>query len=517
MILYHAITSYHLLKFAVHKLRYHYFDDAVLLIPSSMVHKPVQNSEEDSIFSKVIEFSWEKNNLSSKSIFEDIDHFLEHHLGKNYRQEITEYNIARAEYFFGSWAVENGIQFQWFEDGDGRFTQPEPIMKDDERINQIRFKLARENGLYTGNNINVTKKFIKFSSQIGEFSKEDIVDFDVVKELQQLSNDDRKKLLKFFDVPKDLTIQKNSCLMLTQHFSNIRILSYQEQALCYQLTIDYYMNRYHTYFKWHPSDFTPYPSFMENISMISGHFPSELFNLIVECKFKIGASINSTGILSLNSICEKILTFNQDYIKTFWYNHQYYFAAKLLEILTYKQACTIGINDIQLDNMCQFGLDTSLKLPLHTECLADAERLEECDIYIIGDLEECHSSILKFCEKHKNSIFVFLSFHKKSIFRLFIENTLFIVKEIKLFDITQNNLQLLDCLTIGILVPDKKIFGRIQSMKYVKLLLNTGVKTVVEEISDTDTQIAVLKGMLKATEEQLLQCTLKLNEYETKK
>ena len=54
-------------------------------------------------------------------------------------------------------------------------------------------------------------------------------------------------------------------------------------------------------------------------------------------------------------------------------------------------------------------------------------------------------------------------------------------------------------------------------MKYVKLLLNTGVKSVVEEISDTDTKIAVLKGMLKATEEQLLQCTLKLNEYETKK
>ena len=76
MILYHAITSYHLLKFAVHKLRYHSFDDAVLLIPSSMVHKPVQNSEEDSIFSKVIEFSWEKNNLSPKSIFEDIEHVL---------------------------------------------------------------------------------------------------------------------------------------------------------------------------------------------------------------------------------------------------------------------------------------------------------------------------------------------------------------------------------------------------------------------------------------------------------
>lgn len=517
MILYHAITNYHLLKFAIHKLRYHPCDEAVLFIPSFMTYKPSKISKTNSIFSKIIEFTWERNDLSPQEIFENINCVLEHHLGRNYRENITEYNIARAEYFFGSWAVKNQIPFQWFEDGDGRFTQPEPIMKDDERINPIRFKLAIKNNLYTGNNENVIKKFIKFSSQIGEFSKENTVDFDVLKEIKKLSDNYKKKLLDFFEVPMDLAIKKNSCLMLTQHFSNIRALTYQEHALCYQLTTDYYMNGYHIYFKWHPSDLTPYLSFMENISMISGHFPSELLNLFTECKFKIGASINSTGILNLNSICEKILTFNQDYINTFWYNHQYYFAVKLMEIFPHSKAGTIGINSIQMDNMFQFALDNSLKLPVHAVSLADIGQMEECDIYFIGDLEESDLSILEFCKKHKYSTFVFLSFQKKSIFRLFAKNPLFLVKEIKLYDKTQSDLQILDCLTIGILVHDKNTYERIQDMKYVKLLLNTGVITVVEQISDKDTKIAVLKGMLKATEEQLLQCTLKLNEYEAKK
>lgn len=513
MILYHAITTYHLLKFAVHKLRNHPNEEAVILIPNYLPHKPKELYNRGSIFSKVVEFGWERKKAPYLDIFKDINYELKHSLGDNYRNKITEYNIARAEYFFGSWAVENGILFQWFEDGDGRFTQPEPIMKDDERVNPVRFQLAMNNKLYNGENENVIKRFIKFSSQIGEFSKDNTVDFDIVKEISLLSYNDKDMLLDFFGVPKDLVLQKDSCLMLTQHFSNIRLLSYQEQALCYQLTADYYMDGYHTYYKWHPSDVTPYPSFMENISMISGNFPVELLCLVLKSRFKVGASINSTGILNLSPICDKILTFNQDYINTFWYNHQYYFAIKLLELLSYKLACAINVNYIQMNNICNFALDYDSVKVVYGSTLADAEKMEEYNVYIIGDISEHNSSIIEFCDKHKNSTIIFLAFKEKSIFKLFKDNPLFLVKEIKLYDSTHNELSILDCFSIGILVPNKEIYERVQLMKYVKVLKNTGAITVVEQLSDKDIQIAILKGMLKATEEQLYRCTKELEKY----
>ena len=58
MILYHAITTYHILKFCVHKLRFHPMEKAILLVPDFLVRKPIGLSEPSlsGIFEKVYFF-----------------------------------------------------------------------------------------------------------------------------------------------------------------------------------------------------------------------------------------------------------------------------------------------------------------------------------------------------------------------------------------------------------------------------------------------------------------------------
>ena len=512
MILYHAITTYHIFKFVIHKLLFHPDERAVLLIPNFLVQKPIGLLDMDvSIFNEVYFFSWEGNTskTNSEKFFEELTFQIHKELNHKI-EDFSEINVAHAGYSFGIWLAENNIPFQWFEEADGRLSQPEPIMKDDERLFPLRYQLALERGLYTGNNPSVIKKYVKKSSQIPNFYDPSAIDFDPVAEMKKFSQPQKKKLLQFFGVPLDLKFGKNSVLMLTQHFANLRTMSYEEHALCYQLTADYYLEGYNIYYKWHPSDLMPYPYFLEVKKMISGSFPSELLILVCDDLFEIGASINSTGIYNIESICKKILTFNQEYSNTFWYNHQYYFALNLINTLPEYDVKLLGVNSVQFNNLVNFS---PIKVKNH---ISDTNKIEISTknkiptIYIIGEMntEEVTKSINNYSILDDfEDVFVFLNCQHENLFFSWMSIIQPIVKEIQTTAIEQDKYG--TCIRrdyIYIFVSKLEIKERIKKMKYVKNLLNTGVKTTVLPLSNKDEEILALRGMLKATEEQLLEC-----------
>lgn len=521
MILYHAITTYHILKFCTHKLRFHQNEDAILLVPNFLVRKPsgVIEPQLSEIFKKVYFFNWEdKSAASEMSAIETISREMTHVFGKDGLSSITEVNVASAAYLFSVWLIHNKINFQWFEEADGRLSQPEPIMNDDKRIFPLRYELAVKNGMYRGENLYVTRKFIKFDAQLPGFYDPMAVDFNVVKEMKLLSRSDQERLLRFFDVSPDLQFESGkSVLMMTQHFSNLNILSYADHALCYQLTSDYYLDGYTLYYKWHPSDLMPYPSFIENVHMIDGQFPAELMTLVIDSPFEVGASINSTGIYNLKSICKQVLTFDQDYLNTFWHNHQYYFAVKLLEHFPDHEVVALGVNHIQFENMCHFsGENVCCTINYQDTININASGKK---VYLIGKTEKevVESIDLHYEELSPDSIFVFLNLYDKYECLPLMRKFPFIVKEIRINDMDSHCLRpFLDCRRIIIFASDDGRREKVEKMKYTKRLLNTGAETVVFESMEKDIQIAALNGMLKATE-KMLQEYMEENELLKKK
>lgn len=513
MVIYHAITTYHIFKFCIHKLRYHKNDKALLLVPNFLLRKPsgVIAPSLSGIFADIYFFNWERKKVDSEqTIIKFVDKEMASALKSTSLSEITEVNVARAAYMFSTWLIHNKISFQWFEEADGRLSQPEPIMNDDKRIFPLRYELAQKNRMYTGDNPYVARKFIRMESQTPGFHDPMAVDFDPVREMKLLAPDDQEKLLQFFDVPRNLDFKANCVLMMTQHFSNLNILSYMDHALCYQLTADYYLEGYEAYYKWHPSDLMPYSSFMEKVHMIDGQFPTELLTLMVKEPFEIGASINSTGILNLKSICRRILTFNQDYLHTFWHNHQYYFAIKLMELFPFYETAAIGMNQIQLENMRGFsGTDIAGKI-FFQETLSQSDFGRSGRIYLIGRVQR---ELMEFIEKHyeqliPGNIFVFLNLYDEYECYPLMKEHPFTVKEIHINDLGSHCLRpFLDCRRMILFTSDQSQRERIETMKYTKRLLNTGAETVVFESMDKDIQIAALNGMLKATEAELLKYT----------
>lgn len=511
MILYHAITTYHILRFAVHKLVNHRDEDAILLIPAFLVREP-SGLQSGSIFSKVIKFRWEReiNGLTEKAVLQYVGKQLKEYLPGMDIRTFTEINVASAAYLFGSWLFEQQIPYNWFEEADGRFSYPEPIMQDDARIAPMRYQLAAARGAYTGDTPYVQKKYMKFSSQKPGFEDPLAVNFSVTEEMQKLNEQDKETLLDFFDVPRDFRILPGSALMLTQHFANLRVLTYAEHILCYQLTTDYYLGDWNLYYKWHPSDVMAYPSFIENVHMIPGQFPSELLPLVCEKPFEIGASISSTGIRNIDTLCRRILLFDETYLASFQYNHQYYFCIKLMELFPEYPIISLDMNLLQLKNMAEFSgvsvkptfldahnaladPDQSLAQRPHI-CLASTCMGQDMDL-----MREIRESL------HPDSIYVFLDLEQTGSF-LVLADALGkpIVKEIEISALEPDLYgQEKGKLYVYIFVENENSRRKIQTMKYVKKLIHTGIETAVFPQEDKDLRILILKGMLKATENQL--------------
>lgn len=519
MVIYHAITTYHILKCAIHKLLYHPNEKAVILLPEFIVRIPCGlQGRKKLIFSNVVYFDWDQRKLSVNEDNEEyyinyIDEKIKKSFGTDFTDRVSEINICRGEYFFGIYLCEKGIKFQWFEEADGRFSDPQPIINNDIKW-ELRGKLAFDYGLYTGSNECVTKKYINFDAQSSTIDDPLADDFNVNDLLLRLDDSSKKVLLKFFGVPDDIYFSAPSALFLTQHFANLRMLSYEEHALCYQLTVDYFLDGYNIYYKWHPSDCMPYADFMNDAKMISGDFPSELLTLIIDKKIEVSASVSSTGVYNLHGISEKILTFTEDYLKSFMLNHIYYFCARLAQKLPKHKISVVGMNSSQLMNMLVFGVGI---IEPQVDFLDDfsGELAPENTLYLIGDSQTLSEEAVEsfFLKANKDDIFVFMGQGDENCFVRLLHRFPMVVKEIKLAAENDEDLSgIFSVNRVFVFTKNYEYIRSIEQMKYVKLLLNTGARTFVEDKQNKDAYIAALEGMLKATEEALDKCRMENEE-----
>ena len=59
MILYHTVSTYHILRSILHKLNYRKNEDAILLVPKRFIDLPYGLQNGNNIFCKIIYYDWE--------------------------------------------------------------------------------------------------------------------------------------------------------------------------------------------------------------------------------------------------------------------------------------------------------------------------------------------------------------------------------------------------------------------------------------------------------------------------
>ena len=408
MILYHAITTYQLISVILYKNKYYKKEKSVLLLSESIVFKYPEYQKflryfDDIILIKITFRIYQSFKKDTKEYYENI--LKENNLSIS---DFNEIFVGGAQMNFGIYLTENKISFHYLEEAPGALSRADHLKGIDFKLDPARGQVSLRNGLYTGENeviktviinkyvqlpgFDVDKKIaVHIESDINkeDYEHDDVISkdeeydenqinffenedsgqsdlvllkdyyehFDPVEELFNISDEERTELLELFEVNIKIDIPENSLLLLTLHFANLKMMTFEEQVLLYQLFADYFCEDYNLVFKPHPDDIMYYDILFPEAQIIKEVFPSEFLPFILKKEPEVFATIASTSIFSLKNIYnKKILEFTPDYEKDFIFTHRYYIALKFINQLCNNHTVySLGTNNEILANFLSYG------------------------------------------------------------------------------------------------------------------------------------------------------------------
>lgn len=345
MILYYAVTSYHVLCCILHKMTRHSEDEAMLLISDTHPEcGKLGNAMEDSgIFQKIGFFPdkgrmlpYKKEYLKNrnKNTLEHLTMRLCNEVEREFPfcpEEITEYNICGDQYSLGIWLIRNEIPYYFFEEGCGVYTRKHLLLENLARLNPFQYDMALQNACM-GENRGILKKYIEFSSQEGTFDAQNCVDFSVKNILKNLSREQMNQVKEAFGVPEGSATKEGAVLLLTQQFVNMGFLTVSQEKELYDMMLDYFAGDGTLYVKPHPSDWQGlYGTWYDGAVVFPRFMPSELLPYSIDGKFSVGVTVSSTSIFGLEPYLEHIVCLDSSLEDHYENIHRYYAAGRLLD------------------------------------------------------------------------------------------------------------------------------------------------------------------------------------------
>mgnify|MGYP000456957156 FL=1 len=242
-------------------------------------------------------------------------------------------------------------------------------------------------GLYNHTSDLIVEKWCNVKSQLADFQDQKEKNYDVVEGFKKLSTEKKERLLSFFGIYDKIEVKKNSVLLLTQQFSNLGQLSFEEHIRIYQSLFDFYLSQNdEIVMKLHPDDIMYYEKLFDNINIVKSVFPAELLPFVFSNMPRKVVTISSTGINLIRDQFKECLEFNALYEKTFKFDHIYYIIAILLKIMNEVKVDFYGINIVQMKNM----LSAEGKHDIELHCRQFNES-KFSDILLIDDFETDYS------------------------------------------------------------------------------------------------------------------------------
>ena len=118
-IIYHAITTYHMLEFIVHNM-YLKHENAILLMPQSLVnyYPNYKYLEENGLMTKVVIMPDIVTGKDEKDIVNRIDAFVKNNLPELEGEDV-EVHLAGGQFMFSAYLISKNIPFVFYEEASG--------------------------------------------------------------------------------------------------------------------------------------------------------------------------------------------------------------------------------------------------------------------------------------------------------------------------------------------------------------------------------------------------------------
>ena len=505
MILYHVITTYHLLNALLLHLSFEK-EEGTLLIPSWFAQKFSHMDLLYKVFNKIVtidiqyRFSHSKNETQNyfKSYVGDIKGF-------------SEIYVWGAQYSFGIMLAEQKIPFVFCEEGAGLLSRPSILENIDSELKKDYLDYIKNLGLFSGNIPYVNRVFCNQKAQIENFyTEKQVINFDVIKELGKLTCNKRQEIMNFF-VGKEikLSIPCNSVLFLTQHFANLKVLSFEEQVEIYQIVIDYFFPNQKIIFKTHPDDLMYYSRLFPEAQVIRDRFPSEFLPFIVQNTPSCIATISSTAIFNLRGNYSNIFELDGWYEKNFRMTHRYYVALIIARTLRQK-VFSINTNDILIKRLSKvIGVNVQQNDFYNIDTMRDPYVLLIDDIIIQN--KKSRERIRHILQNlHKDSCVFFLNSKEDFCWydygcRVLWEKIVPIILQKTVLPPLKEDFYIsTDEETIYAYSLNKELLAMVKEKEIKKVLPHAGVEINTCTLTAEQERIKILEGILAATEKRLI-------------
>lgn len=294
MILYHAISTYQILEVALHRMKYHRGERAVLILPDFIVgkHKDYFNIVQLGIFDEVyllpyLQIPHDKNYLGH-NLEEICRHYIPYSMN-----EFREIYVAGVHFFFSLLLIKKKIDFIAFEDAAGMVGKGEKIYSELREKFPQHAEIAKENGLFGFENLFI-KEIIVQKQNIRVNKKQQI--FDIRHELEEIESKNLEKIMSFFHVNINGGITQDKILLLTERYSVIGTMSETTQIDLYKFLVQRYLCEEKLIIKPHPDERIPYAEIFPKAIVLPATFPSELIPKIFRNGLKSICTFNSTAV-----------------------------------------------------------------------------------------------------------------------------------------------------------------------------------------------------------------------------
>lgn len=543
----------------VHRRLNHPDERAVLIIADFSANKFADYQELKNFFDEVILFPYRTIEHDTDIIIDSISRMYEERVP----YKITEFDdiyVAAAHYYFSLYLVANKVRFHFIEDGCGILSKPKVSYDIVMNYAPVQANIAQTYGMFDGNNPYVIDRICNVAAQSFPLKGSNVIDFDLVRETKKCDRDYIDAILKFFRIKKTNEDLTGAALIFTQQLANLGMVTFEEQVVIYQLIIDFFLPDKKILFKTHPDDVMYYSYLFPKSKTLKGRYPAELLPFITDKMAETSLTVFSSSVLSVRSAFQENIFCGYDFDKTYKKIDSYYFVLDILSNLHTEEYSFYGHGvDIKLiENLLQYGLqmhgemsfeyprclseqaekksiividdrnfisdvfkniDRDMKfeyerteITLLESIVADSESEIPEDMQIMRQVEEYETfdtdAVIDLLEKVKdNDIVVFVNTQRDYCFYRYDKKDIFasmIPVRINRTRLRDENVYYEDTtLTLYFYTRDKGVESMIKNYEQKKQLENTGIQEQVFKMTDDQRRIAILEGMLEATEKRL--------------
>lgn len=503
MIIYQALSTYQILECIEHKQIYHREEHAMLILGTYIVEKFPEYKKivRAGFFDDVCLFNFGGVEVEEKKILEVMEERIKNTLPIHPREAEKIY-IAGVHTYLAMYLISKGIHFSMFEDGSGALSRPWVLAEITKKSSPAKYEIINHYGLYTHTSELIEEKWCNENAQVENFFDEKMKHFDVLDGFELLTSDEKNKILDFFGIKEKIDLEEDSTLLLTQQFSNLGQLSFEDHVRIYQYLFDFYFNEdmNRVVMKLHPDDIMYYEKLFPKVRLVKNLFPSELLPFVFTRIPKKIATITSTGVHLIKDRFAEVLQFNEMYERTFKYDPYYYVVLQFVKYLGEKELDVYGGNILQLQNMIKTNCKTLGDLQIYQW----ENEGKKGKILLVDDF--CEKSLEDTVEDNYLMIIYMNSLKKYNMYCNYQRDKFMELIPLDIFIDSykecENDIEN-RASTVWIQTKNEGMKKRMGSFKLNHDLKNTEKKLSVKLYEKEQLEIMRLRGLLEATEKRL--------------